>query len=182
MALRDESQIMNRYVAPNILSQTCPCDHPIKQSPVLTVHPFHCPVIENFIWIEPLFNISTCLIRPLFSLFQMWPLNTGLTLYWPQLQYLWIVHIHFCIQVSTGWEIHSNCRFLKRINVHSKECLEKHRHLHINIAMGNISTTEGQINARENRRGNQEWTIQKNRQHYVHKTQDEDKQNKKHNT
>ena len=35
---------------------------------------------------------------------------------------------------------------------------------------------------RENRRDNQEWTIQKNWQHWVHKTQDEDKQNKKHNT
>ena len=30
--------------------------------------------------------------------------------------------------------------------------------------------------------GNQKWTIQKNWQHRVHKTQDEDKQNKKHNT
>ena len=36
-----------------------------------------------------------------------------------------------------------------------------------------------QINARENRRDNQEWTIQRNRQHWVHKTQNEDKQNKK---
>ena len=30
------------------------------------------------------------------------------------------------------------------------------------------------INVRENRRDNQEWTIQRNRQHWVHKTQDED--------
>ena len=36
-------------------------------------------------------------------------------------------------------------------------------------------------NARENRRDNQEWTIQRNWQHWVHKTQDEDKQSKKHN-
>jgi hypothetical protein len=35
-----------------------------------------------------------------------------------------------------------------------------------------------QINARENRRDNQEWTIQRNYQHWVHKIQDEDKQNK----
>ena len=35
-----------------------------------------------------------------------------------------------------------------------------------------------QINVRENRRGNQEWTIQRNYQHWVHKTQDEDKQSK----
>ena len=30
------------------------------------------------------------------------------------------------------------------------------------------------INVRENRRDNQEWTIQRNRQHWIHKTQDED--------
>ena len=30
--------------------------------------------------------------------------------------------------------------------------------------------------------GNQQWTIQRNWQHWVHKTPDEDKQNKKHNT
>ena len=35
-----------------------------------------------------------------------------------------------------------------------------------------------QINVRENRRGNQEWTIQRHWQHWVHKSQDEDKQNK----
>jgi len=34
------------------------------------------------------------------------------------------------------------------------------------------------INVRENRRGNQEWTIQRNWQHCVNKTQNEDKQNK----
>ena len=31
------------------------------------------------------------------------------------------------------------------------------------------------INVRENRRGNQELTIQRNRKHWVHKTRDEDK-------
>ena len=39
-----------------------------------------------------------------------------------------------------------------------------------------------QINVRENRRGNQEWKIQRHWHHWVHKTPDEDKQNKKHNT
>jgi len=33
-----------------------------------------------------------------------------------------------------------------------------------------------QIDVRENRRGNQEWTIQRNGQNCVHKTQDENKQ------
>ena len=35
-----------------------------------------------------------------------------------------------------------------------------------------------QIQVRENRRGNQEWTTQRDWQHWVHKTQDEDKHNK----
>ena len=42
-----------------------------------------------------------------------------------------------------------------------------------------------QINVRENRRGNQELTIQRHWQHYAHKTHHEDKQNtkaQKHNT
>jgi hypothetical protein len=38
---------------------------------------------------------------------------------------------------------------------------------------------KGQINVRENQRSYQEWTIQRNWQHWTHKTQDEDKQNKK---
>ena len=38
------------------------------------------------------------------------------------------------------------------------------------------------MNVRKNQRGNHEWTIQRNWQHWAHKTQDEDKQNKKHNT
>ena len=36
-----------------------------------------------------------------------------------------------------------------------------------------------QKNVRENWRDNQEWTIQRHWQHWVHKTQGEDKQNKK---
>ena len=35
------------------------------------------------------------------------------------------------------------------------------------------------INVRENRRENQEWTIQRHWQLWMHKTQNEDKQNKK---
>ena len=34
------------------------------------------------------------------------------------------------------------------------------------------------IHVRENRRGNQEWTIQRHRQQLAHNTQNEDKQNK----
>ena len=36
-----------------------------------------------------------------------------------------------------------------------------------------------QINIRENRRGNHEWTIQRQWQQWVYKTQDEDKQTNK---
>jgi hypothetical protein len=36
---------------------------------------------------------------------------------------------------------------------------------------------EVKTNVRENRRGNQYWTIQKNWQHWVHKNQDQDKHN-----
>ena len=35
-----------------------------------------------------------------------------------------------------------------------------------------------QINVRVNQRGSQEWTIQRNWKHWVHKTQDEGTQNK----
>ena len=38
------------------------------------------------------------------------------------------------------------------------------------------------INVRENRRGNQQWTIQRHWYHWEHKIQDEDKRNKKYNT
>ena len=37
-------------------------------------------------------------------------------------------------------------------------------------------------NVTDTRRGNQEWTIQRNWQHCIHNTQDEDKQNRIHNT
>ena len=37
-------------------------------------------------------------------------------------------------------------------------------------------------NVTENQRGNQDWTIQQHWQYWVHKTQEEDKQNKKHST
>ena len=53
------------------------------QSPQLSSHlyqktPFSCPDMENFIWIEPLLrrHLSS---KTTFSLSQMWPLNTGLS-------------------------------------------------------------------------------------------------------
>ena len=42
--------------------------------------PFSSPVIEYFIWIEPLLRGHLC-CKASFSLSQRWPLNTGLTVY-----------------------------------------------------------------------------------------------------
>ena len=42
--------------------------------------PFSCPVIENFIWIEPVLR-GQWSYKTTFSLSQCWPLNTGLTVY-----------------------------------------------------------------------------------------------------
>jgi hypothetical protein len=47
---------------------------------------------------------------------------------------------------------------------------------------GNIGYTRHRTKIRENRRGNQEWTIQSNWQHWVHKTQYVDKIKQQHNT
>ena len=46
----------------------------------------------------------------------------------------------------------------------------------------NIGYTRHRTKVRENQRDNQEWTIQRHWQHWVHKKQDEDKQNNTHNT
>ena len=42
--------------------------------------PFSCPVIENFIWIEPLLR-GHLSYKASFSVSQRWPLNTGLTIF-----------------------------------------------------------------------------------------------------
>ena len=47
---------------------------------------------------------------------------------------------------------------------------------------GNIGYTRHRTKVRESQRGNQESTIQRKWQHWVHKTWDKKKQNKKHNT
>ena len=47
--------------------------------------------------------------------------------------------------------------------------------LFFSVPTHDVSSKIFQINARENRSGNQEWTIQRNWQHWVHMTQDEEK-------
>ena len=42
--------------------------------------PFSCPAIGNLIWIEPLLK-GYLSYKATFSLSQIWPLNTGLTVY-----------------------------------------------------------------------------------------------------
>jgi hypothetical protein len=41
--------------------------------------PFSCPVIENLIWIEPLLR-GHLSYKATFSLYQLWPLDIGLTI------------------------------------------------------------------------------------------------------
>ena len=53
----------------------------IKQSPVFKRSPFYCPVIEYFIWTEPLLR-GHLSYKTTFSLTQRWPLNTGLTAFY----------------------------------------------------------------------------------------------------
>jgi hypothetical protein len=75
----------------------------IKQSPV-----FSCPVIENFIWIEPLLRRHFS-YKTTFSLSQRWPLNTGLTLPLSYISYIYIqVHTYFKISKK------HNCRTIKK--------------------------------------------------------------------
>jgi hypothetical protein len=66
----------------------------IKQSSVLKGN-FSCPVVENFIWIEPISrgHLSN---KTTFSLFQMWSLNTGLTVYIYITLYVFIFPICLC--------------------------------------------------------------------------------------
>jgi hypothetical protein len=52
----------------------------IKRSPVLKGHFFSCPVMENFIWFEPLLR-GHLTYEATFSSSQAWPLNTGLIIY-----------------------------------------------------------------------------------------------------
>jgi len=64
--------------------------------------------------------------------------------------------------------------------VRQKKAIVLIKTLHVSIYC-NIHIT-ALSNVRENQRGNQEWTIHRHLQHWIHKTQNEDKQSKKHNT
>ena len=59
------------------------CIYTVKPAHAVTCikrSPFSGPVIENFIWIEPLLRCHQS-YKATFALFQRWPLNTGLTVY-----------------------------------------------------------------------------------------------------
>jgi hypothetical protein len=49
---------------------------------------------------------------------------------------------------------------------------------HVSFLFQFLRKKRKNINVRENRRDNQEWLIQKNWQHWIHKTHDQDKHNK----
>ena len=60
-------------------SQTCPCGNLYQAVTCIERSPFSCPVIENFIWIEPLLK-GHLSYKTTFTLSQRWPPNTGLTI------------------------------------------------------------------------------------------------------
>jgi hypothetical protein len=63
-----------------IYSQTCPCVHLYLAVTCIKSLPFSCPVIYNFILIEPVLR-GYLSYNATFSLSQRWPFNTGLTVY-----------------------------------------------------------------------------------------------------
>ena len=76
--------------------------HTVKPSHAVTCSkrsPFPWPVIENFIWIEPLLRCHLS-YKATFSLSQRWPLNTGLTVYDYPPRYNWNI-------VESGVKHHS---------------------------------------------------------------------------
>jgi hypothetical protein len=63
------------YSAISKYIQTCPCGYLYYLYLMLTLF---CPVIENCIWIELFLRVHLS-YRNNFTLFQMWPFNTGLS-------------------------------------------------------------------------------------------------------
>jgi len=69
-------------------SQTCPCGHLYLAATCIKRSPFSCPVIDNFIWIEPLLR-GHLSYKATFSLSNRWPLNSGLIVH---AMYIIIIH------------------------------------------------------------------------------------------
>ena len=81
MSEKGKRSIVIRYISDWInwnYSDSCPCSHLYSVVACIEWSPFYCPVIEYFIWIEPLLR-GHLSYKATFSLSQMWPLNTGLT-------------------------------------------------------------------------------------------------------
>jgi hypothetical protein len=70
--------------------------------------PFACPVIEHFIWIEPLLR-GHLSYKVAFSLSQRWPLNTGLTVLLIR-EYRLVIFIVFVFYKNQAY--HSRCYIL----------------------------------------------------------------------
>jgi hypothetical protein len=78
------------------------------------------------------------------------------------------------------WIVHSWLPFLFSLTFLTGQRLEKTKGAIKNGQFrdtGNIGYTRHMTKVRENQRSNQECTVQRHWQHWVHKTQDEDKQN-----
>ena len=86
--------------------------------------------------------------------------------------------------VST-WRFRSSIErcFSKNSTEHKYQCLlvGRDKSYVINI-ISNLILVINTISVRENRRGDQEWTLQRHRQHWTHKTQDEDNKTITHKT
>ena len=76
-SLTDSRQIYTKSLFDKY-SQTCLCGHLYLAVTCIKRSPFPCPVIDNFIWIEPLLRGHLSYVAT-FSLTQRLPLNTGLT-------------------------------------------------------------------------------------------------------
>jgi hypothetical protein len=73
------------YYIESFYSHTCPCSHLYSAVICIKMSHFSLAVIENFIWIEPLLR-GNLFYKATVSLFQWWPLNTGLTVHWSILE------------------------------------------------------------------------------------------------
>jgi len=76
-------------------SQTCPCCHLYKAVTYIKRSPFPRLAIENFIWNEPLLR-GHLSYKMIFSLSQLRPLNTGLTVV-VCLLVLFLMQFYFCL-------------------------------------------------------------------------------------
>jgi hypothetical protein len=81
-----------------------PSSHLYKAVTCIKRSPFSCPVVEHFIWIDPLLRGSLS-YKATLSLSKRWPLNTGLTSIYPVFRFYIEIESHeiaiICLKLST---------------------------------------------------------------------------------